>query len=916
MNLCLMKQHERETIMAENDINNEEQYIKAAERLKNYISSIDFKFSNKEEIEKIYEDFRNEYSPEKLAGIPDNYLVDKLFLSGNQKNLCHDLEFDRKYLIFGAIFGGSSFKYPIFKRDGKWITGNPQSFVELSQDEALVKARSIKDLLIKTYNVIKQYNFNTLNDYVNFYGKLEKEIKEFLEPLWVRKYYHMMFPNLFINFHKNELQEHILLGLGVIPGSTYYERCGQLIEVNKNLGWYQLDFSNACLNKFSGNIKSFYRIGSTDSSGKKYAEEWKEKGIVAIGWKELGDLRQYDNGKKFDTDKVKEKLLETNNNYKTIAPTKSKEIKNFYKSDENSIFVVADGEKIIGLVDNIGEYGFDSNNHMSNYKKCNWATIFQDNIKFPNKNEWYLTSCVKITNKENLLFLYNLYYWNERKLPSKIIVSTNNKIDNPINTILYGPPGTGKTYNTVIKAIEIINKDCIKYDDNGNVINYDEVKNEFDKAKKAGRIEFITFHQSYSYEEFVEGIKPDLPEWNNSSDSLTYKGTNGVFKEIVYRALFDRLEIKEDKKNKILNFGYIKDKFIEKYQVGDELETIKSKSKFKIEKYTEDSVRIRPYNSEYIYSVSFNYLEEAFNKNLEKDEDIINIVGMPKGIASYYRSIYSELIDLYNIEIKNSKDKENNRITSNEEISSEQKLRLIKEYYENNEENKISLKDINESKKYVLIIDEINRGNISKIFGELITLLEEDKRESFSVRLPYSKEEFTVPKNLYIIGTMNTSDRSIATIDIALRRRFTFKEMMPDEKQVPEKIHNNTIELRNIFNTLNERIKILLDRDHQIGHSYFMNVGSIEDLKSVWFNCVMPLLNEYFYNDWEKLVALLGEADSYNDNNKCQSFIRKRKIEKTDFAYKDYECNEENQYDFTNEDEIDFEKALENAFGK
>lgn len=180
--------------------------------------------------------------------------------------------------------------------------------------------------------------------------------------------------------------------------------------------------------------------------------------------------------------------------------------------------------------------------------------------------------------------------------------------------------------------------------------------------------------------------------------------------------------------------------------------------------------------------------------------------------------------------------------------------------------------------KYLLIIDEINRGNISKIFGELITLIETDKRvtpngdinfentkieeDQLLVTLPYTKSKFGVPSNLYILGTMNTSDRSIASIDIALRRRFIFKEIMPNVNLVPD-VEVFGIELRKIFTTLNERISILLDRDHQIGHSYFMKLENSSDydsdFKRVWYDCVMPLLNEYFYGDWEKLCALLGD---------------------------------------------------------
>ncbi len=231
--------------------------------------------------------------------------------------------------------------------------------------------------------------------------------------------------------------------------------------------------------------------------------------------------------------------------------------------------------------------------------------------------------------------------------------------------------------------------------------------------------------------------------------------------------------------------------------------------------------------------------------------------------------------------------------------------------------NNISLRDIldivksngqavnyKEGKPHVLIIDEINRGNISKIFGELITLIEPDKRKGsqyeLKVSLPYSPNDelFGVPKNLYIIGTMNTSDRSIATIDIALRRRFKFIEMMPDKNLVAD----FGIGFQDIFEKLNKKIKLLLDRDHQIGHSYFIKTkyknADAESLKQIWFQEILPLLNEYFYCDWEKLKLVVP------------GFITK--VDNIPAELKD-EC-EDSAYEFKTEDDFkdieDFTNAL------
>jgi 5-methylcytosine-specific restriction protein B len=165
--------------------------------------------------------------------------------------------------------------------------------------------------------------------------------------------------------------------------------------------------------------------------------------------------------------------------------------------------------------------------------------------------------------------------------------------------------------------------------------------------------------------------------------------------------------------------------------------------------------------------------------------------------------------------------------------------------------------------KYLLVIDEINRANIAKVFGELITLIEDDKRlgqkNEITATLPYSGHRFGVPSNLYILGTMNTADRSIALLDLALRRRFTFKEMPPDPSLLSPVAG---VDLSRLLTRLNERVVALLDRDHQIGHSYFLSLdGNARgtDLQFIWYHRIVPLLQEYFYNDGERLHAVLGD---------------------------------------------------------
>ena len=295
------------------------------------------------------------------------------------------------------------------------------------------------------------------------------------------------------------------------------------------------------------------------------------------------------------------------------------------------------------------------------------------------------------------------------------------------NLILYGPPGTGKTYNSVIYAVAICDGKPVD-----ELTDYAAVMSRYNELKKAGRISFTTFHQSYGYEEFIEGIKPIIDE--NKQD-IGYTIEPGVFKRFCDNA---------------------------------------------------------------------------------------------KSITRISTGIESTVI----------------------------------------EEN---------TEPYVFIIDEINRGNISKIFGELITLIESTKRagmpEAASAILPYSGDEFSVPSNVYILGTMNTADRSIALMDTALRRRFQFVEMMPDS-DVLRKIHADKVEdldVAAMLDKINERIEYLYDREHTIGHAFFTDLkddATLEKLQSIFEKSVIPLLQEYFYEDYQKIQLVLGDNAKSDDSLK------------------------------------------------
>ncbi|MDD2652753.1 MAG: AAA family ATPase [Sulfurimonas sp.] len=392
-----------------------------------------------------------------------------------------------------------------------------------------------------------------------------------------------------------------------------------------------------------------------------------------------------------------------------------------------------------------------------------------------------------------------LYEYVKSVINDDTIKEKKDKKLNIKNIILYGAPGVGKTHNyqNLISMIEEgKSQNEIFYTVSKNL--HVDLQNEtFESIKNEKRVEFVTFHQSYSYEDFIEGFRP--------SDNGNIELEDGIFKNIAKEANSNIVDSFSNNIN--INFKSVLEQFQLKFEIGSKLKTYSNNSEFTISKYTDKSIHIMV--NENKFSVSYLPLEEIYNSNkikpINNPQDVIDALsGRFKGLATYYYSIFREML-------------------------------LFKEV----KQNSTALKN------FYIVIDEINRGNISKIFGELITLIEEDKRDVYEVTLPYSKEKFKVPSNLYIIATMNSTDKSIATIDIALRRRFTFLKMKPNE----DLVH---VKAKELFNDLNKFIKENLNEDYMLGHSYFMKIESDEDLEFVKEYKIRPLLEEYFYADEKK----------------------------------------------------------------
>ncbi|EGJ7803847.1 AAA domain-containing protein, partial [Campylobacter jejuni] len=489
------------------------------------------------------------------------------------------------------------------------------------------------------------------------------------------------------------------------------------------------------------------------------------------------------------------------------------------KLDKNTI------NKYIQVIENISKEFLKENLY-----SCDLFS-FDQNINKLNKNEEFE---LKNSNGNNMYssalnyyraFLID-YYEQDIFITERVQSEESNMKIIPLNQILYGPPGTGKTYHTIDKALEIISKEeKIQIPSEDDRINR---KKLFDEYVKNGQIVFTTFHQSYGYEEFVEGIKPIIDNDENSQE-VKYEIKDGIFKELCEKALENRDSIK--------NFNFYIDKLKEKVKIDDN----------NPEKYFE--LPNTKYSIQYRNGKTFRIKFDDMSKN-HKDYpvSIDNIEKLYKtsNIDEIYNSAYVRAILNY------------------------LKLQGLEDYKEKDE--KVNL-------PYIIIIDEINRGNVSKIFGELITLIEPSKRigekEELKVKLPYSGEEFGVPKNVYIIGTMNTADRSITSLDTALRRRFEFIEMMPDVSKLSMDCEG--INLQELLKAINTRIEYLLDREKTIGHAFFIGVENLNDLKKVFQNKIIPLLQEYFYNDYALINAVLNDNGMIFEDKKDDKYLQKIK---------------------------------------
>lgn len=520
-----------------------------------------------------------------------------------------------------------------------------------------------------------------------------------------------------------------------------------------------------------------------------------------------------------------------------------------------------------------------------------------------------------------------LYIWKLRKELKEALMSMNTAArasekdtDISLNTILCGPPGTGKTYSAALYAVAVIERKTlaeVEAEDHADVLR------RYAGYRKQGRIAFTTFHQSYGYEEFIEGIRPvTFSENEEEEDSdIRYSVEAGVFKRFCETAERPKSASADE------HFGISASPAIWKVSL--------------------EGTGDNPTRTECLENGHIRIGWDAYGPDITDETDFSSLGGQNVLNAFLHRmSVGDIVLSCYSASTIDAIGVVTGEYEWHDEYEEYKRLRKVHWIVKGIRENivalnggktltlssvyrliNMSLPDVyalinahlpaapapEQQENYVFIIDEINRGNISKIFGELITLLEDGRRtgqpEELRAILPCSRSTFGIPDNVYVIGTMNTDDRSIALMDTALRRRFRFREIMPR----PELLRGVVVEgldISAMLALMNRRIAVLYDREHTIGHAYFMPLKkspTLATLSGIFRNSILPLLQEYFYEDYEKIRLVLGD-NRKNGPGDNSAFIIRKEIPIHELFGDDAELDMENGYDYQINDDA-FNKA-------
>lgn len=743
--------------------------------------------------------------------------LDDYVLGNDKESFCYWLEFkkiEEKVIVFG-IGGGNASKFGIYKsKEGFYQIGYGKNKKALQGKDLDDYFDSIKFVIANALKCVEEDRVENIKQMKIPFGNMV--LLKILSIYYPSKFITIGASNALIDFAKDIELQNIDLNANNLIEINY--QCKKAIDKipefqdwpYEKTGTFIWENYRPIKEKKNSDLKIKYWIYAPGENAIKW-DEFYNNGIMALGWEKIGDLNQYTSRNEIKTSLV--------NNYggegskMNDVSANDDFINNINIGD---VIIVKKGRSELlgyGLV--TSAYFFDINrNDYHSCRKVDWKLKGNWKLNF----SLVLKTLTDITKYSSTLPEYSTFYNQLLGIMTHTKPDINSVVNYPLNTILYGPPGTGKTYNTILRAAEIVV--------NKKIDSYQEALKIFNENLH-NRIEFITFHQNYSYEDFIQGLRPET----DNKSTLTFDKKDGVFKKIAEKALEniklsekDPLELSSEAlfDNALEKFKEVIEENEANYPINETayiMEVEQDAFRYTGEKWTNHSNGLR---------MKFSDLKEFYKNGVKSRKDVkylSNISGLAGQHATYYFLVYENIIK-----------------------------HLPK---------KINAPLKVERKNYVIVIDEINRANISRVFGELITLIEPDKRSHGAIpleaKLP-SGDYFIVPSNLYIIGTMNTADKSIALLDIALRRRFEFESMYPLYEIKGSEIYDKDLLLK-----INEQIIKSKGHDFQIGHAYFM--GENKDLIQRMNKKVIPLLLEYFMNNEKEVKEILFNAGLQIEEN-------------------------------------------------
>ncbi|MCU6602693.1 AAA family ATPase [Peribacillus frigoritolerans] len=785
-----------------------------------------------------------------LKRFPFDSLIDLTIeeFSNTKTKDCFNYWLERKKIL-GGIGGGNSSKFGIYlSKTGDYCKGYGKQKIELKGEQLNEEFQSLKERIIKALKFAEE-------DHISDISSLEVPVFNMV----LLKILNIYIPDKFLNIYSPP----ILIELGkelnikdALLASKYSIELNHevLIALKKHdvfSGWSNEEISSFIWDTFSERDKAldkntnYWLIEHKSDNEESFRDYLLQNNCIAIDILHE-DLSPY----------LNEESIEDIFDEKEESTAGQKALKQFFSMKEGDLVALkstftlkVDGKKravlrisAVGRITSDTTDGYEFSQEYGHLLPVQWTnTEKREFIGYGGYRS--VINEAKSKNTINLVFMQSEEIKDPSPLPEPILDTV------PKNYIFHGPPGTGKTYTVTERAVKLIDP---KIYEELIADGREAIQQEVSRLVKAGQIHFVTFHQSYAYEDFIEGLKSD--------GNGNFIPTDGILKKAALEAMYEGIESNKHDYSGEVHFEQLYDylvvngiphnvQFESKTGAASFISHISPQGNIVV---TSEDVKTNSIISKERLLNLYRFIQEH-----DIDWKYNNIGFIREAIGGCNQTRYWSVLNWI---LEKMEEEETIEIEGDEKKAVIKKALL---------ESSSSFEFTN-VKKHVVIIDEMNRGNISKIFGELLTLLEEDKRltekNELIVELPYSKEKFTLPPNLFIIGTMNTADRSIALLDTALRRRYVFEEMMPNADLL-ESI-GEEIDLTIMLSIMNKRIEVLYDRDHTIGHAYFINATTDEEVISIFQTKIIPLLQDYFYDDWEKIGLVLGgigksKEDSY-----------------------------------------------------